>query len=178
MATTGVGCYPNIAAAATGVLAALIATAKRAVADATVTGIGAPDVELGNAFDMLGSPNMSPDLVGVEIESTQLDAGTLGTTRREKHTIKLQLTVIVFRQTDDLSETVARAWEILGLIETQIRTVEQDLTDPANPSEHPALWCRLPVTRSASAAHKTDGGYLGRITGIEATYDVAVIVQN
>lgn len=178
MATAGgPGVYPTVGAAAGAVCAALKASAGRALADAVAESIGIPEVIYGDALDAIGTSTTSPDLVGVEVSGTSAGDGTTGPTRREQHVITLTLSVVSFRATDDPAETIARAWGLLDLVDDRIRRTEPDLTDPATPAEHPALWCRLRSTDSASADRKTSDGYAGRITAISATYEAAVIVQ-
>lgn len=178
MSTTGgPGVYRSVADAVRSVEAALKATAQRALDGVADEAVGAPEVIFGDAVEAIGTANSSPDLIGVEVSGTQADAGTVGASRREKHVVKLDVTIICIRATDDPAETVSRAWELLGLIDIRIRSTEPDLTDPSTPSEHPSLWCRLTSTDSASADAKTAGGYGGRVTGIKATFEAAVIVQ-
>lgn len=176
--TGGPGVYRSVAEAVASITTAFKRTSERALDGVTDEAVGAPEVILGDALDAIGAPNSTPDLIGVETSGTRSDSGTVGPSRREKHTIDLDVTIVSIRVTDDPAETVAQAWRLLGRIDTRIRTAEPDLTDPATPAEHPALWCRLTSTDSASADTKTAGGYGGRITGIRATFEAAVIIQN
>lgn len=168
MSVGGPGTWPTVAAAVVGALDALT-TAVHAVVDTMHDDeANVPVVVPGAALDSLGwVPGM--DIVGIEPASTARDAGTMSPTRREQHTIRLDLSVCAFRVTTDESETTRRAWAILAAIDEHIRRADPDLG-------HEVLWAGITTTTTASGEAKVNDHYSGRASVVLATIECGVIV--
>ena len=108
------------------------------------------------------------DIVGVDLTGSALTTGTVASSRREQHTVKLALTVVAFRVTEDVGETLSRAWGLLALVDQHVRSTDPTLGGAV-------LWARVTSTDAGSAPRKASGGYSGRVSMVEATVECGVI---
>jgi hypothetical protein len=171
----GRGTYKSIAAAAAGAASAYQAAARRALAGENVDGIGKPEVVDTDPFELLGV-HPSWDLVGVEVDGTDVVSGTATSLMREQHTVRLAVTYLVFRRTDVQADTIERAFDLFTLVDRYVRETAPELVDPDAPGEYPVVWARVRSSAMASAKTEVADGYAGRATGIVATVECAVFV--
>ena len=80
----------------------------------------------------------------------------------------LALTVVAFRVTEDVGETLSRAWGLLALVDQHVRSTDPTLGGAV-------LWARVTSTDAGSAPRKASGGYSGRVSMVEATVECGVI---